>query len=64
MKILVAYYSQTGNTRKVAEAIFAGIRHTQKTILPIDRAEGLESYDLLFCGFPVQHHTPASGGLD
>jgi len=57
MKILVTYHSQTGNTRKVAEAIFAGIQHTQKTILPIKRVEGIESYDLLFCGFPVQHHS-------
>ena len=57
MIILVAYYSQTGNTRKVAEAIFAGIRHTQKTLLPIDKVDGLERYDLIFCGFPVQHHS-------
>ena len=25
MKILVAYYSKSGNTKKVAEAIFAGL---------------------------------------
>ena len=56
MKILVAYYSQTGNTRKVAEAIFTGIRHTSKTLLPIEQVEGAGAYDLLFCGFPVQHH--------
>jgi flavodoxin len=57
MKILVAYYSQTGNTRKVAEAIFAGVRHTQKTLLPIDQVEDTSQYDLVFCGFPVQHHS-------
>ena len=27
MEILVAYYSETGNTRKVAEAVFAGLEH-------------------------------------
>lgn len=57
MNILVAYYSQTGNTRKVAEAIFAGIRHNQKILLPIDQVDDSGKYDLIFCGFPVQHHS-------
>jgi flavodoxin len=57
MNILVAYYSQTGNTRKVAEAIFSAIRHTRKTILPIDQVVDIDTYDLIFCGFPVQHHS-------
>jgi flavodoxin len=57
MNILVAYYSETGNTRKVAEAIFAGIRHTQKILLPIDQVDDPGKYDLIFCGFPVQHHS-------
>jgi flavodoxin I len=56
MKILVAYYSETGNTRKVAEAIHSAIRHTRKTLLPIDQAVDVDAYDLIFCGFPVQHH--------
>lgn len=57
MKILVAYYSQTGNTRKVAETIFSVIRHSQKTLLPIDQEDDPGSYDLIFIGFPVQHHS-------
>jgi len=57
MDVLVAYYSQTGNTRKVAEAIFAGIRHSKKTLLPIDQVVDLAKYELIFCGFPVQHHS-------
>ncbi len=57
MEILVAYYSETGNTRKVAEAVFAGLRHTRKKLLPIDQAGDLAGYDLIFCGFPVQHHS-------
>jgi flavodoxin I len=57
MNILVAYYSQTGNTRKVAEAIFAGIRHNQKFLLPINQVDDPTKYDLIFCGFPVQHHS-------
>lgn len=57
MKILVAYYSQTGNTGKVAEAIFSGIKHNQKILLPIDQVDDPGKYDLIFCGFPVQHHS-------
>ena len=57
MNILVAYYSESGNTRKVAEAIFAGIHHTRKKLLPIDQAGDVDSYDLILCGFPVHHHS-------
>jgi flavodoxin len=57
MNILVAYYSETGNTRKVADAIFAALRHTRKKMLVIDQAEESGEYDLIFCGFPVQHHS-------
>jgi len=57
MNILVAYYSETGNTRKVAEAIFAALRHTRKKLLPIDLVDDPGPYDLIFCGFPVQHHS-------
>jgi flavodoxin len=57
MNILVAYHSETGNTRKVAETIFSAIRDTRKKLLPIDQAEGLDAYDLIFCGFPVHHHS-------
>jgi flavodoxin len=57
MNILVAYYSETGNTRKVAEAIFSAIRHTRKKLLPIGQAADADSYDLVFCGFPVQNHS-------
>jgi flavodoxin len=57
MNILVAYFSETGNTRRVAETIFSAIRDTRKKVLPIDQAEGLDAYDLIFCGFPVHHHS-------
>ncbi|MBU4268679.1 MAG: flavodoxin family protein [Acidobacteria bacterium] len=57
MNILVAYYSETGNTRKTAEAIFTGIQHTRKKLLPIDQVEDPGNYDLIFCGFPVHNHS-------
>jgi flavodoxin len=53
MKILVAYYSETGNTRKVAEAISeqASINHdaTLKKTQDVSPDE-LKDYDLLFLG--------------
>jgi flavodoxin len=52
MKVLVAYMSQTGNTKKVAEAIFGEI-NDDKDIKKIDEVASLEGYDLAFLGFPI-----------
>jgi flavodoxin len=57
MNILVAYYSETGNTRKVAEAIYTTLHHLHKKMLPVDQAGDLTPYDLIFCGTPVQNHS-------
>lgn len=56
-KGIVVYYSQTGNTKKVAEAITAGMKKTieecdmraLKEITP----EGLSRYDLIALGYPT-----------
>ena len=55
-RILVTYYSETGNTKKIAEAIFAALPEA-KEITPIDHVQDLSAYDLVFVGFPVQSHT-------
>ena len=52
---LVIYHSLTGNTKKVAEAIFEALP-LPKAIHPIAEVSGLEEYDLIFIGFPVQSH--------
>jgi flavodoxin len=57
MKALVTYYSDTGNTKKVAEAIYEGISEAKKDIMPLNEVDGVDEYDLLFCGFPVQAHS-------
>ena len=57
MKVLVTYYSETGNTEKVARAIYDGIEKAEKEILPIQETENMEDYDLIFCGFPVHSHS-------
>lgn len=56
VSILVAYYSLTGNTKKVATAIFEALPQP-KTIKPISEVQRLDEYDLVFVGFPVQSHS-------
>jgi flavodoxin len=57
MKVLVAYMSKTGNTKKVAEAIYGEIK-AEKEIKPIDETTTLEGYDLAFLGFPIHGYGP------
>lgn len=57
MKVLVAYYSETGNTEKLGKAIFEAIEASKKEVLPIQEVTGIESYDLIFIGFPVHSHS-------
>ena len=52
MKVLVTYMSQTGNTKKVAEAIFGEIIGDRE-IKKIEDVESIEGYDITFLGFPV-----------
>ena len=56
MKALVTYYSQTGNTEKLARAIYEAI-HFEKELLPIGDVKDLQGYDIIFVGFPVQAHS-------
>ncbi len=58
MKVLVAYMSKTGNTRKIAEAICGEI-NDEKEIKPIDRVDTLEGYDVSFLGFPIEKEGPS-----
>jgi flavodoxin len=58
MKVLVTYYSQTGNTKKVAEAIFEAVEG-DKEIKELGAVDSLEGYDLTFVGFPMQAFGPA-----
>jgi len=52
MKVIVAYMSLSGNTKKIAEAIFLEIQE-EKEIKKINEIENLEDYDLVFVGFPM-----------
>ena len=55
-KTLVTYFSRTGNTQLVAEAIF-GALSGDKTIKPMAEAGDLAPYQIIFAGFPVQTHS-------
>lgn len=52
MKVLVTYMTQTGNTKKIADAIYDAIDE-DKDIKDIKEANNLEGYDLAFIGFPI-----------
>jgi flavodoxin len=57
MKVLVAYMSSTGNTKKVAEAIYSEIK-CEKEIKPINEVTDIGGWDLAFLGFPVHGYGP------
>jgi flavodoxin len=63
MKTLVAYFTQTGNTKMIAEAIYEGIPD-EKEIKGLGELENLEGYDLIFYGFPIQAGSPAKDAAE
>jgi flavodoxin len=63
MKTLVAYFSQTGNTKRVAKAIFEELPG-EKEIKELPEIEDASGYDLLFVGFPIHGYGPAKPGAD
>ena len=53
MKTLVTYYSESGNTEKLAQAIYEGLEATENEIAQISEEKNFEDYDVIFVGFPV-----------
>jgi flavodoxin len=65
-KVLVGYYSRTGNTEKMAEYIAEGIRFTGndaelKKISEIKSEEDLKGYDGFVFGCPTYHRDLTAG---
>ena len=59
-KILIVYYSHTGNTEKMAEALAEGARTVKCVKVELKRHAsvwGLESYDAILIGAPTYHRT-------
>jgi flavodoxin len=52
MKMVVIYYSETGNTKKVADAIVSAIGGEVKAIR-MGGISSFENYDFIFLGFPI-----------
>ena len=63
MKVLVTYYSDTGNTKKIASAIYDAI-DADKEIETVQDAKVATGFDLIFCGFPVHAHSVPSKAID
>lgn len=57
MNVLVTYMTVTGNTKKVAEAIYGEVKG-KKDIKPMKEVSSLDGYDLAFIGFPVMRFGP------
>jgi len=57
MKVLIAYYSQTGNTEKIARAIYEAAENETRVLEKVDEVDNLETYDMIFLGFPILHHS-------
>lgn len=55
LKILVTYFSQTGNTKKIAEAIYEALEG-EKSIKYVDEVQRMDEFHIVFIGFPVHSH--------
>lgn len=62
-RLLVLYYSQTGNTQKMAEAVAERARSVQGTKVELKyhlTPEELADYDAIVAGDPTYHHDMTS----
>jgi len=57
MKFLIVYSSQTGNTKKLAEAVYESVTG-EKEIYPISEAPEPDGFDLIAVGFWLQAGKP------
>lgn len=63
MKVLVTYVSRTGNTKKVAQAVFDQIQEPRE-IKELQQVDTLDGYDLAFVGLPIEAFGPAKPAVD
>lgn len=58
-KMLVLYYSRTGNTKRMADAVAEGARMVQGVEVELNyyiAPEALGNYDAILIGIPTYHH--------
>jgi flavodoxin len=63
MNVLVTYVTQSGNTKKVAEAMYSSIE-ADKQIMPLKEVRDLEGCGLVFIGFPIVQMGPAKEAVE
>jgi flavodoxin len=63
MKVLVTYRTRTGNTKKIAEAIYSEIT-VDKEIKPWSEVESLDGYNFSFVGYPIERMGPVEKDID
>lgn len=64
MNTLIAYSSRTGNTKKVAEAIYAAVAGPAVLLEAGALPEDISMYDLVFAGFWADRGTADKEGAD
>lgn len=57
MKVLIVYYSNTGNTEKLAKAIYEASADENATLARVEDVQDINGYDFIFAGFPILHHS-------
>jgi flavodoxin I len=60
-KVLVIYYSRTGNTEKMAEAVVEGAKSTEGAVVELQvdsdvSPKNLADFDAIAVGVPTYHH--------
>jgi len=66
-KVLIVYYSRTGNTERMAKAVAEAIRGVEGVEVVLKyhvNAEELAEYDAIIVGTPTYHHDTVSGMKD
>lgn len=58
MRVLVAYSSLSGGTKRLAEGIFTSLPYEEKTLATIQEAPSLEGYDAILVGYWANQGAP------
>ncbi len=63
MKTLLTYSSLTGNTRKVADAIYEVLKDYNIDYFPVDEVKDIERYEIIFVGYWIDKGMPNKEAL-
>lgn len=55
LRYVVVYQSQTGNTKKIAEAVYESIEADDKRLVDIDEMQRMPNADVYFIGFNIHN---------